>query len=40
MLPESLAPYSYVLNAILNWFLFSVGFWLLSGKLKWKKLRK
>ena len=37
MLPESLAPYSYVLNAILNWFLFSVGFWLLSGKLKWKR---
>ena len=37
MLPESLAPYSYVLNSILSWFLFSMGFWLLSGKLKWKR---
>ena len=37
MLPESLGPYTSVINAAVNWLLFSIGFWLLSGKLKWKR---
>ena len=37
MLPESLSEYSSLINSVVNWLLFSIGFWLLSGKLRWKR---